>query len=134
MGLVAGTLHDVGCALVEHYAETQRVVRHAEGGALLLQEILPRLLLSEKQKILICYAVAAHTHYLKPQTVGEDTIEPYLDTSEGEPLWGILFTRWVDRLDCNGAGFVGRHYLTLARAHQDFDGKQFYGIEFAEHL
>lgn len=143
IGIVAGTLHDIGCALVNRYEEKSRVIRHAEVGALLLKKIFEEsggALLNVKEAELICLAIAAHTHYLKPADVpGTDgvtrRIEPYIDTySDGEPIYALWYPRWVDRLDCVGPGFIARHYLTLAKPHQDFTSKGFVDVEFKKHM
>ncbi|MBI4980240.1 hypothetical protein HZC30_01630 [Candidatus Woesearchaeota archaeon] len=148
IGGVAGVLHDVGNALVERFAESGRVVRHAEAGALLLGEafnykkINPLLDvgLNDAKRILMSYAVAAHTHYTRASEVkcadGEvRKIEPYTDVdAEGKPLLGIWLARWVDRLDCNGPCFPARHYLTLGEEHKDFDGERHFEVNLAPHL
>ena len=141
IGLVTGSVHEIGLTLVNRYQESNRVIRHAEAGALLLWEILSDLkILNESEKILICYGVAAHTHYLKSTTIKcEDGVEreviPYQDTDEkGNPILSVWLARWIDRLDINGPAFVGRHYLTLADTHSDFDGKNFYEVSFRNHM
>ncbi len=146
VGLVGGTLHDIGCAFVRRYEEAGRIVRHAEAGALFVDETLnsgeAAERVPEEARRLICYAVAAHTHYLKPMAVRtadgrEKAIQPYPDLgSDGSPVLNVWMTRWCDRLDCNGPAFVGRHFLTLLHDHSDFDGQNqnFYTVRFAEHL
>lgn len=132
IGLMAGVLHDVGCALVDRYADKTRAIRHAEVGAMLVNNVLclnhSVIELSKAERHLICYAIAAHTHYLKPTEVTRAdgqvrTIEPYVDLDKtGKPLYFVWFPRWIDRLDCVGPGFVARHYLTLAKPHADYAG------------
>lgn len=134
IGLMAGVLHDVGCALVDRYADKTRAIRHAEVGAILIDNVLclnhSTIELSQAERQLICYAIAAHTHYLKPVDVpcsdGQvRTIEPYVDLDkDGKPLYFVWFPRWIDRLDCVGPGFVARHYLTLAKPHADYAGEK----------
>lgn len=135
IGFVAGVFHDIGCAMIHRYYESQRVVRHAEVAALmLLEEVFPRmkLQLKEEEKIAIAYAVAAHTHYLKATIVecSDDVkreIIPYRDMDDnGQPVWWVWFPRWVDRLEVSGATFVGRHYLTRWQDHEDYNGKDFF--------
>lgn len=140
VGIVAGTLHDIGCALVDRYSEKHRAIRHAEVGALLLQEIFEKAICYEEGQ-LICYAVAAHTHYLKPVQIAScqegtvRTLEPYCDmTDDGKPIFAVWYPRWVDRLDCVGPGFIARHYLTLVKPHQDFTSKGFADVEFGKHM
>lgn len=142
IGLVAGTLHDIGCAFIERYAEAGRAVRHAEVGALALDQVFREasLGLNEAEQKLIQYAVAAHTHYLKPSEVlcGDGVkrqIEPYVDMGcDGQPIFSVWLPRWIDRLEINGPGFVARHFLTLATTHKDWSGKDFFTVEFAGHL
>jgi hypothetical protein len=139
VGLVGGTLHDIGCTVVERYDENKRVVRHAEASALLLQDIFrsaPKEMISPAEKVIIPYAVAAHTHYREEQQVedSDEVIEPYQDSVDGGPILGVWFPRWVDRLDCNGPTFVARHYLTLVETHEDFDGEKFFEAEYSQHM
>jgi hypothetical protein len=138
--IIAGTLHDVGCFIVKRYGDAHELLRHAEVGALYVNYVLEQLgLVNTAERMAIVYGIAAHTHYLGPQTVKlkdgrEVVIQPYPDMINGKPVWFVWITRWVDRLDCGGGAFVGRHFLTLLKAHQDYDGKNFYEVSFAEHL
>lgn len=141
VGFVAGCLHDIGCTQMYRYDESSRVVRHAEVGALLLRDILEQgsFGLSEAEILLVQYAVAAHTHYLKAMTVktedgSEKTIQPYVDEINHVPVYGFWLPRWVDRLDGNGAMLVARHFLTLHQEHKDFDGKDFVTMDFANQM
>jgi hypothetical protein len=139
--LVAGTLHDIGTAFVDRYADKTRAVRHAEVGALIVRAAaLESEALTPVEADLAAYAIAAHTHYLKPSEVacadGETrTVTPYTDMDGYKPIYAVWAPRWVDRLDCSGPCFVGRHYLTLARDHEDFGGTTgFYKVTLAKHL
>jgi len=144
IGFLGGTLHDLGCALMPRYEESKRAVRHAEGGALFLLDLFNNNLklgtLNDEEKIAVAYSVAAHTHYLKPSEVecqdGETrTILPYTDTFEdGSPIQAIWFTRWVDRLDCNGPSFLARHYLTLHEDHEEREGESHSIAGFGERM
>jgi hypothetical protein len=142
-GFVAGALHDIGCAFVPRYRESSTPLRHAEVGGLLLDTMLREgsFGLSEAERLLIVWAVMAHTHYLKPQSIswaGETVvIPPYPDTrSDGSPIHAVWLARRIDRLDCGGAhSFPARHYLTLVETHKDFSPSAgFYEVEFANHL
>jgi len=134
IGLLAGALHDVGCALVDRYADKTRVIRHAEIGALLVNRVLggrvPNAGLNMPEIVLVSYAIAAHTHYLNPTEVtcadGQvRRVEPYVDLDQdGQPLYFVWYPRWIDRLDCVGPSFVARHYLTLAKPHSDYAGEK----------
>jgi len=109
IGLLGGVLHDIGCAVIKRYDESSRVVRHAEVGGLLADDVLQGTGLNKGERLLVVYSVMAHTHYLKPQTVGEHVIIPYLDLlPSGDPFYPVWVTRWVDRLDCNGPRFPAR--------------------------
>lgn len=136
VGFAGGVLHDLGCAVQERYLDSKRAVRHAEAGAILFHESTTDIGMSKAERDLIAYSIAAHTHYLKPGEVQctdgvTRKIEPYPDTdADGKPVLGVWMPRWVDRLDCNGPTMVGRHYLTLSRPRQEFDGKSFYDISF----
>lgn len=131
VGMAGGTLHDLGAAIVPRYLESTTVLRHADVMGLILDQIFSKcdLGLTRPEQRLIQWAVMAHTHYLKPQTVvwqGKDVvIEPYPDMgNDGAPLYGVWITRWVDRLECSGSEtFPARHWLTLAVPHEDFDGQ-----------
>jgi len=142
IGFVGGVLHDIGCAVVERYRESQTTIRHAEAGAFLVAGALREIKASmnDAERIFITYSVAAHTHYLAPFDVKcadgvVRHVEPYMDMDrDGKPILGVWLPRWIDRLDCNGPTFIGRHYLTLVESRKDFDGKQFYDITFGEHM
>lgn len=140
IGLVAGSVHDLGCSLIYRYDEDGRVVRHAEVGALLLGFLfeLDSFGLNQAEQRLIQYSVAAHTHYLAAKEVKDaqggviGKIEPYVDMVEGKPFYPVWLPRWVDRLDTNGPAYLGRHYLTLVNPHKEFDGKSAYDVDFAK--
>lgn len=139
IGLVAGSLHDIGCAMVYRYDDDKRLVRHAEVGALMLGFLfeLDSFGFNKAEQLLVRYGVAAHTHYLTAKEVkdaqgaGVGKIEPYDDMVDGKPFYPAWLPRWVDRLDTNGPAYVGRHYLTLIQAHKDFDGKDFFDVDYA---
>ena len=140
-GFVGGALHDIGCAVVPRYEEDKRVVRHAEAGSLLVKQLLDKdTSLNDAEKISIVYTMAAHTHYRTESKIecadGETRIiKPYLEFDKNnQPLWPVWFTRWIDRLDCNGPTFIGRHYLTLGEVHKDFDGKENFDVDFENHM
>lgn len=141
VGFVGAVLHDIlGCSIVPRYAESQRVIRHAEAGGLLFMEIAKEIGISENEAVLVFYAIAAHTHYLKPVMVKcqdgiEREIRPYTDTVDDLPIMSIWMTRWTDRLDVNGPRFVGRHFLTMAEQHEDYSSTgKFYTVKFADHM
>jgi len=141
IGIIGGVLHDIlGCTLIERYSESERAVRHAEAGGLLFQKISEEIGVDQNEALLIYYAIAAHTNYLKPSKVEcsdgvEREIQPYRDTNnEDEPIMSILLTRWADRFDVNGPCFVGRHFLTMIEEHKDFGGGTYYPVNFFDHM
>lgn len=139
VGLVGGVMHDLGCAFVKRYDEPSRSVRHAEAGALVVDHVLRRTnLVNEAERTLVAHGVSASTHYLQPQQVNVDgrvyTLQPYQDEVEGQAIPSVWLPRWADRLDCSGAAFVGRHFLTQHADHKDFDGSRYYDTSFASHL
>jgi hypothetical protein len=143
IGLLGGVLHDFGLCVIPRYEESQRAIRHGEAAALLVDALIEnaehRFGLSKEEQIAVTYVIAAHTHYLKPMEV-ECTdgvmrkIEPYPDMNGDEPIWAVWFTRWVDRLDCNGPCFLGRHYLTLIDDHEDYGSDGFYAVKYGPHM
>jgi hypothetical protein len=140
VGFVGAVLHDSGCTLVKRFEESHRVVRHAEAGSLLFKSVAKDLDLNDAEKLLISYAIAAHTNYLTSDSIkcfdGKMRhVMPYTDLSvEGQPLIGVILPRWVDRLDCSGPCFISRNYLNLLEDHVDYDGHEHFGIEYAAHL
>jgi len=141
VGFVGGSLHDIGCVIISRYEESTRAVRHAEAGALFARHLLENQKdLSDLERTAIAYSIAAHTHYRGESEVkcddGETRIvKPYMELDKnGKPVWPVCFTRWVDRLDCNGPAYLGRHYLTLAEEHKDFDGLTHFDVRFAHHM
>jgi len=141
IGLIAGTLHDIGVAIVDRYQEKNRAVRHAEASALLVGWAIEdaQLDFTPEEKLLVQYAICAHTHYLGSSQVEcadgvTRKIEPYVDEVDGKPIYGLWLARWIDRLDCSGPCFVCRHYLTLYRPHTDYGQNGYYEIEFKDHM
>ncbi len=138
--ILGGTLHDVGTLFVDRYADRHRLVRHAEVGALAFKAAAHGSGLTTEEIDLVAYAIAAHTHYLKPTevTLGDGTVHtvtPYADMDGDRPLLEVWLARWVDRLDCSGATFVGRHALVSVRDFHDFSSHHgFYPVRFADHM
>jgi len=139
VGIIAGALHDIGCCLVDRYADKNRAIKHAEAGALLWLKVSKELGLGRTRSLLIYYAIAGHTHLLKEMRVVCDdgqarVCSPYCDLNEdGSPRMMFWFPRMVDRLDVIGPCFLGRHFLTLDKDHSDFDGN-YYSVTFTEHM
>lgn len=140
--ILGGTLHDIGTLFLDRYADKNRAFRHAEAGALIVRAAaLESGAMNPDQADLIAYVIAAHTHYLRPSEVTcadgvTRTVKPYYDEDfelvPNPARLEVWLPRWADRLDCSGPCMVGRHYLTLAKDHEDFNGDGFYKVSFAE--
>ncbi|MCK9360776.1 hypothetical protein M0Q28_00920 [Patescibacteria group bacterium] len=137
-GILGGTLHDIGTLFLDRYADKSRAFRHAEAAALLVRAAgLESGVITEPEADLVAWAIAAHTHYLRPSVVEcvdgvTREVHPYPDTHDGQPIHAVWLPRWTDRLDCSGPCMVGRHYLTLAKDHEDFGAHGFYTAKFGE--
>lgn len=141
VGMVAGVLHDIlGCSVVDRYDDKRRAIKHAEARALLWSGLAADTKLNPLESCLVYYGVAAHTHLLKETKVTcsdgvERTLTPYVDEDADGPRLMFWLPRQIDRLDANGACFIGRHYLTLARDHSDIDSNGgYYKIRFESHM
>ena len=141
-GMAGGALHDIGCAFVPRYNEPSTPLRHAEVSGLVLDQIFSEcdFGLTRAQRLLIQWAVMAHTLYSVPQKVmwrkREFITEPYLDLDEdSKPLYGIWITRWVDSFEAHGSEtFPARHWITLSEEREDFNDRQFFSVKFSEHV
>ena len=141
-GMAGGALHDIGCAFVPRYNEPSTPLRHAEVSGLVLDQIFSEcdFGLTRAQRLLIQWAVMAHTLYSVPQKVmwrGREFItEPYLDLDKDQkPLYGIWIARWVDSFEAHGSEtFPARHWITLSEEHKDFNDRQFFAVKFSEHV
>ncbi|MCC6564049.1 hypothetical protein IT087_04105 [Candidatus Uhrbacteria bacterium] len=139
-GILGGTLHDIGTLFLDRYADKGRAFRHAEAAALLVRTAgLETGVLTESEADLAAWVIAAHTHYLRSSVVEcadgvSREVSPYADTHDGQPILAVWLPRWADRLDCSGPCMVGRHYLTLAKDHDDYGQHGFYKVSFGEAL
>jgi len=138
--VLAGTFHDIGCALQGRYEDCERAVRHAEAGAYLMQHVFAEAGVDQLVAELAVLGIAAHTHYLRPTKVNckdgvEREIKLFVDIHEnGLPAMSIWGARWVDRCDTSGPTFVGRHILTLTNVKKDYATDGFYDVDPAEHF
>ncbi|MBP9827597.1 hypothetical protein KBC55_00395 [Patescibacteria group bacterium] len=138
--VLAGTFHDIGCALQGRYEDGERAVRHAEAGAYLMQLVFTEAGIDPLVSELAVLGIVGHTHYPRPMKVVckdgvEREVKPFVDLHpDGSPVMSIWGPRWVDRCDLNGPTFIGRHVLTLTNVRKDFDGDGFYAIDPAEHF
>ncbi len=143
-GFVAGVLHDTACGVVRRYDERQSVVKHAGVAAYVLDGLFQaredRFGLNTAERQLIELGIAAHTHHLtQVEATGQDGIRRILDpypaqAQDGIPFLALWLPRWIDRLDNNGPTYLGRHYLTLANAHEDFANGGYYPVEYGPHM
>jgi len=106
IGILSGTFHDVGNAVINRYDESKRFAGHAEVGAHLFGELTKDLIPPNLLK-LVQYSIAAHTHYAKEIAItkkieGRDETlvrRPYEDAPVEGNRMGIWLARWADRLD-----------------------------------
>lgn len=139
-GMIAGMFHDLGTSFVARYKDNEWVAGHAEDGAYRFYTMTEGGLLEENLRLLVSYAIASHTHYLKDIPCKDGSIrEPWyyeLFEKEGKKYgWAVLACRFADRLDTNGSTLMLRHLLANADAlesgGQDLTGKTFYQINAA---
>lgn len=134
-GILGSIFHDIGNAVTRRYEDIKRANGHAEIGAYIFWKTSEGILGEDLRK-LTTYAIAAHTHYLKPVPVKEP--QGY----ERQPYWYEIFypennkpcglapilTRFSDRLEVNGGTVVTRTLISYADASesggQDFQGDQ----------
>lgn len=129
-------LHDYGVSFVPRYKDFETLFGHAEEGAWRVYRRLHGLI-EENLLLLVCYGIAAHTHYTKDMPCKDGSIrKPWwyeLFEADGKKYgWAVLACRFGDRLDTNGTTLLLRHLLANADAvesgGQDLTGKTFYDI------
>jgi hypothetical protein len=139
--ILGGTFHDIGNAVTHRYDDRRRKVGHAEIGAWLFYNTTMDLV-PGGIGLLTAYAIAAHTHYLKPLKVQEPEgfeRQPYwygiefVDGDKDKPYgFAPILTRFADRLDTNGVTHFCRHLLATADAieagGEDLTGDTFFEI------
>jgi hypothetical protein len=140
IGGIAAILHDTGNAIFDRYLdENKSDLRHAEIGALMFLEQSQHIGFPRDAAMLVAYAIAAHTHYLKPLVVnvdGENIItQPYVDLyPDGSPMRFVWLPRQIDRLDLSNVTHIGRYFLTLCEMHHDYSSTGFYEVNFTKAL
>ena len=140
-GILGGILHDIGNSVVPRYADYQRRSGHAEIAAWITFNLLEGIF-SNPFRLLIAYAISAHTHYTKPVTIAGkglkdgDYIRPvywYQDYNPEVKDWvgmGVILVRAIDRMGTRGVILWGRHLLAAADSVQsgvvgiDLTGKE----------
>lgn len=115
-GLLAGTFHDIGTAVIPRYQDNKYGAGHGETGAFLFWQISEGLI-DENTRKLTAYSIAAHTHYLQPiqvqipQNYKKDKYWDETWVDENNKLIGVApqMTRRSDRTDTNGITLMFRH-------------------------
>lgn len=128
--------HDIGNGIWPRYQDYFWECGHAEIGAWLFYHLTKKYI-PENIRLLTAYAIAAHTHQLKPvETKTGFTRQPWVDhlfENDGHPVGiSIWITRFSDRLDTNGITLFCRHIIAnVEGSHQegrDFSGSSWYEI------
>ncbi len=141
--ILSGTIHDIGMLIVERYGESDRLIRHAEAGALFAKKFMNFEILNsfgkevkDYVKAMTFYSMAAHTNYDKPHTIGNYVIEPYAKIwPDKSPIWPVKLTRWIDSMDFNGCFAIFRGILALIKPREESMQGQFVQVDFdAQHM
>jgi hypothetical protein len=128
--------HDIGNGIWPRYQDYFWECGHAEIGAWLFYHLTPKFV-PENIRLLTAYAIAAHTHQLKPvETKVGFTRQPWVDhlfENDGHPVGiSIWITRFSDRLDTNGITLFCRHIIANVEGSRqegrDFSGSNWYEI------
>jgi len=131
--ILGAVFHDIGTAIFKRYEDNTRPNAHAEIGAYIFWKTSEGIINEDVRK-LAAYAIAAHTHFLKPIPVKEPQgyeRQPYwyeiFYPEEGKPC-GLapIITRFSDRLDVNGASHTVRTMMANADASET-GGQEFAG-------
>ena len=129
--------HDLGNSITFRFQDYFWECGHAEVGAWLFYNLTEKIL-PEHIRRLTAYAIAAHTHLLKPVETKIGFARPVwvdhlFETDEGRPVGvSIWVTRFADRLDTNGVTLLCRHIIaTIEGSRQEgrnFTGSTWYDI------
>lgn len=127
--------HDLGNSIVFRFQDYLWECGHAEVGAWLFYKLTEKFL-PESTRRLTAYAIAAHTHMLKPvETKVGFTRQPWVDhlfENESHPVGvSIWITRFADRLDTNGVTLLCRHIIATIEGSRQ-EGRNFSGTEWYE--
>lgn len=114
-GFIAGSFHDAGCAVLDRYKDGDGWIGHDLAGAKIVYDVLEGLA-PEHIRLLVAYAIACHTHALKPvdTKIGyiREVWEDRLFYNLGRPVRiAVWLTRFADRLDTNGVTLLARHIV-----------------------
>lgn len=138
VGLLAGSFHDIGTSIIPRYQDNKYGAGHGETGSYLFWQISDGILGKNTRK-LVSYAIAAHSHYLKPiqsQLPTSYKKDKYWDdtwVNKNNKLNGVAIqtTRRSDRADTNGITHMFRHILASVDA-VEAGGKDFSGDNWFE--
>jgi hypothetical protein len=128
--------HDIGVGIWPRYQDYFWECGHAEIGAWLFYHLTEKYL-PEHLRRLVAYAIAAHTHQLKPvKTKLDFERQPWVDhlfENDGHPVGvSIWITRFSDRLDTNGITLFCRHIIAnvegARQEGRDFTGGSWYEL------
>jgi len=128
--------HDIGVGIWPRYQDYFWECGHAEIGAWLFYHLTKKYL-PEHIRRLTAYAIACHTHQLKPvETKVGFSRQPWVDhlfEHDGHPVGvSIWITRFSDRLDTNGITLFCRHIIAnvegARQEGRDFTGTTWYEI------
>ncbi|HOX96598.1 MAG TPA: hypothetical protein PLI45_04435 [Candidatus Woesebacteria bacterium] len=127
--------HDIGTGIWPRYQDYFWECGHAEIGAWLFYNLSVSYL-PEHIRRLAAYAIAAHTHQLKPvETKNGYTRQPWVDhlfEDDGHPVGvSIWITRFSDRLDTNGVTLFCRHIIANVEGSRQ-EGRDFTGDSWYE--
>ena len=143
-GLIASIAHDFGRVYINRPDDGKRVVKTSEVSGLILSYILSFTDFPVPVKIMAVYGTMANAHLTSSTTIKcEDGVEretfvyPHR-TPDGHILASVKLPRNVHRLDCMGASFAARHFLskfnTVDRGQLDSIGAHTYLVDFAKHM
>jgi hypothetical protein len=137
-GLFAGIYHDIGTAIIPRYKDNQFGAGHAETSSYLFWQVSEGLIGKNTRK-LVCYAIAAHTHYLNDihtNTPPSYTRQVYWDNlrqdDDGKLIGAAVhLARRSDRTDTNGVNLIFRHINAHMDALQS-GGQEFHGDQWVD--
>lgn len=127
--------HDIGNSIGYRFQDYLWECGHAEIGAWLFYHLTEKHL-PEHIRRLTAYAIAAHTHQLKPveTKIGFSRL-PWSDDlfeNEGHPVRvSVWITRFADRLDTNGVNLLCRHIIASVEGAKQ-EGRNFSGDDWYE--
>jgi len=128
--------HDIGNSIAFRFQDYFWECGHAEVGAWLFYRLTEKFL-PEHIRRLTAYAIAAHTHLLKPVETKIGFTRPVwvdhlFETDGGRPVGiSIWITRFADRLDTNGVTLLCRHIIATIEGSRQ-EGRNFSGQDWYE--